>query len=309
LNPGYPKNRFFSEPADLKSLIDPMKYSILIICLLSFLHFSCQKSNLTNQAENLPAVKKQRPVSVELGKIFEKDGTKYLYGGEDENQHFNITNCSLRDQQYHYGIGRERFSALLQPEFISLNEADSIFTDEDRFLLLKIANTSRAYSIKDLTHHEVINDEVEGQKVMAAYCILADLGAVYDRNYYDRDFTFALSGYTYFDPSVWDGMDGFVMWDRETESLWWPLIGKAVSGPMKGTKMKVLDEKYWAQTTWSEIKRSHPNVDVLKPGQDFERPSSWKKYTDIEQHVKSDPESQKSISPRWGENKKIEKNK
>ena len=26
----------------------------------------------------------------------------------------------------------------------------------------------------------------------------------------------------------------FVLWDRDTESLWWPLAGTAVSGPMIG---------------------------------------------------------------------------
>ena len=84
---------------------------------------------------------------------------------------------------------------------------------------------------------------------MAAYRILADLGAIYDRIVDERLYTFALSGYTYFDPAVWNGMDGFVLWDRETESLWWPLIGKSVSGPILNTPMKVYDQTACAQTT------------------------------------------------------------
>ncbi|RLD19505.1 MAG: hypothetical protein DRI71_11665, partial [Bacteroidetes bacterium] len=105
--------------------------------------------------------------------------------------------------------------------------------------------------------------------------------------------------YTYYDDEVWDGIDGFVLWDRETESLWWPLIGEAVSGPMKGSKMKVLPEEYWLQTTWGEIKDKYDDVLVLEPGQDFERPSEWTKYIDI-QLVKENGES---VAPRWGENK------
>ena len=92
-----------------------------------------------------------------------------------------------------------------------MTEADEFFKDDDRFLYLKIGAESKAYSIKDLTRHEVVNDEVGGKEIMAAYCILADLGAIYDRRYGDHLFTFALSGYTYHDPEVWDGMDGFVM--------------------------------------------------------------------------------------------------
>ena len=177
--------------------------------------------------------------------------------------------------------------------------ADTIFEDTVRFLLLNMDGVRKAYSIKDLTRHEIVNDEVNGKPVMAAYCILADLGAVYDRTLLEKEFTFALSGYTYYDDDVWDGMDGFVLWDRETESLWWPLIGEAVSGPMKGSKMKVLPEENWQQTTWEVIKQNYDDVLVLEPGQDFERPTEWTKYIDI-QLVKEEGES---VAPRWGENK------
>ncbi len=243
----------------------------------------------------------QRPISIDNGKFFEKEGKKYLYGGESENQHFDITDYTLKDAQFHYGMGRELFPALLEPKFYNAKEADKDFKDLDRFLLLKMGNETKAYSIRDLTRHEVVNDVVDGKPVMAAYCILADLGAVYDRTIAGKKFTFALSGYTYYDDNVWDGMDGFVLWDRETESLWWPLIGKAVSGPLKNTKMKVLDEKMWSQTTWIDIKINHPSVQVLIPGQDFDRPKTWQKYEDFT------PEKEKgnAVAPRWGRNKKI----
>lgn len=258
---------------------------------------TCSYPILLNAQDQAPA-KKKRPVAKERGKFFEKEGRQYLWGGEKEHEHFDITGYTLKDEQFHYGIGRERFPALIKPKFTTVKEADASFEADARFLILKMGETTRAYSIKDLTHHEVVNDMVEGQPVMAAYCILADLGAIYDRTISGKEFTFALSGYTYFDPEVWDGMDGFIMWDRETESLWWPLIGKAVSGKMQGTPMKVLDEKYWKQTTWGEIKANYPEADVLISGQDFARPKEWKKYTDIQ--IKE--EKGKAIAPRWGEN-------
>lgn len=278
-----------------------MKYIKLVIGLLiAYSISSCTTDN--TKEEKAVAEKSQKrsyPVASEHGKFFEADGRKYLYGGEDSLQHFDVTGYTLEDDQFHFGIGREKFPALLKPEFISMGEADSVFADTVRFLLLNMDGVRKAYSIKDLTRHEVVNDEVNGKPIMAAYCILADLGAIYDRTMVGKDFTFALSGYTYYDDEVWDGMDGFVLWDRETESLWWPLIGEAVSGPMKGAKMKVLEEEYWIQTTWGEIKDSYDDVQVLEPGQDYERPKGWVKYDDI-QLVNED---NKSIAPRWGENK------
>ena len=240
----------------------------------------------------------KRPLAIDNGKIFKKDGKRYLWGGEDERQHFDITDCSLKENQFHYGIGREKFSALLAPDFISVAEAGSQYADNARFLVLKMDGIVKAYSVKDLTKHEVVNDEINGKPVMAAYCILADLGAIYDRNLGGKPFTFALSGYTYYDPDVWEGMDGFVLWDRETESLWWPLIGQSVSGPMKGTPMKVLDEKFWSQTTWKKVKANYPDALVLASGQDFERPTEWIRY----ENIKPIREDGKSVAPKWGEN-------
>lgn len=263
-----------------------MKTSILLISTALVLGISCQQKNSENQVEEKTedpkeVVKKERPSALKNGKFFESNGKKMLFGGEDESQHFDISDYSLKDEQFHYGIGREIFPALLKPEFISVEEADQSWTDSTRFLLAYSGNDVKAYSIKDLTHHEVVNDVLDGQPIMAAYCILADLGAIYKRNYGNEELTFALSGYTYFDKNVWNGLDGFVLWDRETESLWWPLIGKAVSGPLKEVKLLEMDKSKWEDVQWNYIKENYPNALVLKSGQDFERPAKWEKIEDV----------------------------
>jgi len=183
---------------------------------------------------------------------------------------------------------------------MSIQQADSIYPDSARFLLLTINDEIRAYGIDLLTHHEIVNDIVGGKPVMAAYCILADLGAIYDRTYGDKVFTYALSGYTYFDPEVWDGMDGFVFWDRETESTWWPLIGKAVSGSMIDTPLNVYNKENWSQTNWLYIKSNFPSAKVLKPGQEIDAPKSWEKFSN--EDIRSIVNNKVEIAPRWGEN-------
>lgn len=246
------------------------------------------KKVVVNLEENKEAVKKkERPIALENGKFFEIDGKKMLYGGENENQHFDITDYLLKDEQFHYGIGREKFPAILKPEFISVTEANQIWADSTRFLLAQSGKEVKAYSVEDLTRHEIVNDVLNGQPIMAAYCILADLGAIYERNYGDKELTFALSGYTYYDEDVWNGLDGFILWDRETESLWWPLIGKAVSGPLKNVKLIEMDNDKWNDTTWEYIRDNYPNAKVLKSGQDFERPTEWKKIEDFNSIVEN----------------------
>lgn len=259
-----------------------MKKLVFLAALV--LSIGCKEEERKKEvkSEDTPeVVKKKRPVAMENGKFFTVDGKKMLYGGENENQHFDISNSLLKDEQFHYGIGRERFPALLKPEFISVTEANKVWADSTRFLLAQSGNEVKAYSVKDLTRHEIVNDVLNGQPIMAVYCILADLGAIYERNYGDKELTFALSGYTYYDEDVWNGLDGFVFWDRETESLWWPLIGKAVSGPLKNVKLIEMDESKWEDTNWKHVKDNYPNAKVLKSDQDFERPEKWKKIDDV----------------------------
>jgi len=253
-------------------------------------------------------------------RVMERDGKKLLWGGEKESMHFDITRFALDPDRLHYGLGREKFPALIEPEFVSAEQADEWMTDDARVLVVKVKDEVKAYSIDLLTRHEVVNDTVGGKPVFAAYCILADLGAVYSRNIRGHTLTFALSGYTYADPDVWDGMDAFVLWDRDTESLWWPPIGKAVSGPMMDTPLPLMDEKHWSQTTWGEVKAEHPNVRVLQRGQDMERPTNWPELKLADAATTqaantgsatqpatdaTDDAATARIAPRWGENRDL----
>jgi len=266
----------------MKSFILLFAFTLLMGC-----NNTDNKKVKDSKTEDTEKSKQQRPIALNNGKFFVVDGKKMLYGGKDSTQHFNITNYDLKDEQFHYGIGRERFPALLKPEFITVQKADSVWADSTRFILAHAGNDIKAYSVKDLTRHEVVNDVLNGEPIMAVYCILADLGAIYERQYGDKELTFALSGYTYYDNDLWDGLDGFVLWDRETESLWWPLIDKAVSGPLKGVELLEKDKANWEDTTWKAIKETYPNAQVLKSDQDFERPKTWKNYDDVSSIVEN----------------------
>jgi len=207
--------------------------------------------------------------------VVERDGDPWLRGGANPEDHFNISQFHLDPDRLKYGIGREHFPALTDPKFVPAEQADEWLRDDDRVLAVRIGDTVRVHPVELLLRHEVVNDEIDGVPYMAAYCVLADLGAVYDRRLGEHTLTFALSGYTYSEPGVWNGRDAFVLWDRETESLWWPPVGKAVSGPLIHHPLTVLDHQYWSQTTWGAVRTNHPEAEVLKPGQDFTPPADW----------------------------------
>ena len=65
------------------------------ITLLSLfiLILGCKKQTKQEEVQTLDnkeTVVHSRPVALENGKFFEIDGKKMLYGGENENEHFDI---------------------------------------------------------------------------------------------------------------------------------------------------------------------------------------------------------------------------
>jgi hypothetical protein len=239
-------------------------------------------------------------------KAFEKDGHRYLYGGQQDHEHFKIDNLVLNTDQFHYGLGRENFQALVNPRFEPAHLASSWLQDSDAVIGLNVNGEQKAYPISLLTTHEVVNDTVGGDTIFASYCILANLACVYNRRINDREFTFAVSGFTYYDPAVWGGLDAFILWDRDTESLWWPPIGTAVSGDMVGAKMRVFDRTKWGVISWGQMKKQYPNVKVLSRGQSYAPDSEFSTLADGHAEYVARTENFDSISPFWGQNAEVE---
>jgi Protein of unknown function (DUF3179) len=75
---------------------------------------------------------------------------------------------------------------------------------------------------------------------------------VYDRRIKDRELTFGVSGKLH--------ANSLIMYDHQTDSLWSHLVGAAVTGPLKGEKLKPIQSML---TQWSTWKKLHPNSKVL----------------------------------------------
>ncbi len=58
-------------------------------------------------------------------------------------------------------------------------------------------------------------------------------------------------------------MNALVMYDRETETLWSQILGRAVEGELLGTRLEPLPA---LQTTWGQWKQLHPDSVALRKG-------------------------------------------
>ena len=214
-------------------------------------------------------------------KIIYIEGIKYLWGGNNENWHFHIENWTLNECQLLFGSGRETFNDLRTPKYNNVTSQNHLYSDSHRFIIVYTNKEPLVYSINIMADHEVINEVVDGVPIMIVYCIRANFASVYNRTMCDSTFTFAASGYTYFEKGVEDGIDAFILWDRETESLWWPLIDLGVSGTMVNKKMNTYLRSKWKTITWGEIKQNYPKAKVLIQGQVEEIPIGLSQFSNI----------------------------
>jgi len=269
---------FFDLTTEFASTVMLMKNILLISILLLF--FACQKEDI---GDNSPVnVVDEHPHLCEVPEtgdrnfIYYENDERWLIGGENEDQDFNITNWTLEEGYIKYGLGRETFKALTEPQFISKEEYPrTIQPDELVLAVYGGLSDTKVYTIDMMEAHEVINDEINGEPIVVMYCPLADFFAVYYREYCGATLTFGVSGYTYYQCDTQDGKDGFLLWDRNTESLWWPLTHKGVSGEMLNQTMTPYHAAKWEVTTYEQISQSSPDFVLLKPGQNIDFDGEW----------------------------------
>ena len=151
------------------------------------------------------------------------------------------------------GPDKDGIPAIDRPQFVPAAKASRIFLkDEDRIIALMVNGKKKAYPIKILNWHEIVNDSIGGRRVVVTFCPLCGTGMVFDANAAGRQLNFGVSGLLY--------QSDVLLYDRQTESLWSQIKQEAVTGKLVGTRLQLLAS---TQTTWGAWKKQHPNTFVL----------------------------------------------
>lgn len=167
---------------------------------------------------------------------------------------FDLRQATIPRNEIHSGgPPKDGIPALSNPPSVKASEAD--FLDAtDRVIGVKIGAETRAYPIRILNFHELVNDRIGDVLFLVAYCPLCDSAAVFDRRTPLGKREFGVSGLLY--------NSNVLMYDRggQPESLWSQILGEGVSGPAAGRKLKTLPMEL---TSWQEWKAQHPETRVL----------------------------------------------
>ncbi len=165
---------------------------------------------------------------------------------------FDATRHTIPPSEIQYNIPRNTIPALSRPHMIPAGLAGATLQDSDRVLGVFLNGEARAYPIRILNWHELVNDEVGGVPVLVSWCPLCGSAVVYDPMVDGRRLTFGVSGLLY--------KRNVLMFDHETDSLWSQLLSRAVTGPLAGRELKVLPA---TNTTWGEWEKRHPATRVI----------------------------------------------
>ena len=95
-----------------------------------------------------------------------------------------------------------------------------------------LGGEARAYPLRILIWHQIVNDRIAGIPVAVTYCPLCNAAIVFDRRVDDETLEFGTTGLL--------RHADMVMYDRLTESWWQQYEGRAIVGSLAGTRLTPL---------------------------------------------------------------------
>lgn len=176
------------------------------------------------------------------------------------SQEFDFSRHSVPlDQILSGGPPKDGIPAILNPVFMKAAEA-GFLNDQDRILGLVEGGEAKAYPIKILNWHEIVNDTLAGKPVVVTYCPLCGTGIGFHPVVNGRPLTFGVSGLLY--------QSDMLMYDHQSGSLWSQISMEAVAGPMTGA---TLTHIFLEHTTWKEWRQTYPATQVLSTNTGYSR--------------------------------------
>jgi Protein of unknown function (DUF3179) len=156
----------------------------------------------------------------------------------------------------HVNIFEIMFHPYDRPTF---GKADSVRVDaEDRVLAVHIGTEARAYPIRTMGYHHIVNDTLGSIPIAVTYCTLCHTGLVWSRLLDGRTLYFKLAG-------INNG--NALMRDVQTNSIWQQSTGQAIFGPLKGEQLILVHSD---ELTFSLWRQERPEGLVLKPDPPYE---------------------------------------
>ncbi len=150
------------------------------------------------------------------------------------------------------GPPKDGIPSIDRPSFVSQDAATSWNEPQEPVIALEHNGEARAYPLKILTHHEIVNDEIGGTPVAVTFCPLCYSALVFERVLQGEPVEFGVSGLL--------RKSDMVMYDRRTETLWQQFTGKAIAGDLTGTTLTQIPAQI---LSFQQFREQFPGGQVL----------------------------------------------
>jgi Protein of unknown function (DUF3179) len=157
--------------------------------------------------------------------------------------------------------------AIDHPRFEPAGQVDWLDPREP-VLAFDLGTDARAYPVRILIWHEIVNDTIGGVPVAVTYCPLCNSAIAFDRRAAGRVLDFGTSGLLL--------RSDLVMYDRQTRSLWPQFEGRAVAGFLTDTSLEAFPV---STISWREWRDANPAGWVLSRDTGFDRQYGTNPYT------------------------------
>lgn len=134
-------------------------------------------------------------------------------------------------------------------------------------IALALGGEARAYPLRILTWHEIVNDTLAGLPVAVTYCPLCNAAIAFERRVDGRELVFGTTGKL--------RHSDLVMYDRQTESWWQQYSGTAIVGALTGQQLTMLPVRIEA---FERFRQRFPDGQVLVPNEPGLRPYGANPY-------------------------------
>ena len=150
------------------------------------------------------------------------------------------------------GPPKDGIPALSDPRFIAVGRETRLADREPVMSVSLPDQTARAYPIRYLMWHEIVNDRIGGAAVLVTFCPLCNTGMVFDPRLDGQTLTFGVSGLL--------RHSDMIMYDRQTESWWQQALGQGIVGTHAGRQLTQLPA---LMESWSSFASAHPDGLVM----------------------------------------------
>lgn len=161
----------------------------------------------------------------------------------------------------------ERFPSLDRPAMVLFDRHTHRPDGDEAVVGLDRGGRPRAYPVGLLATYEIVNDRSGDLPYVVTRCPLTEIVAVYDRRVAGRTLTFINSG------ALW--RDTLVLQDRETGTLWTSATGRALSGPLEGSRLQAIPASVTTVENW---RRAFPASLYLDTGEIASAPLRMRLY-------------------------------